>query len=68
MHDREDTAVPAAESRRMVDALEGRGQVYYTEFSLFQHMDPTRQLAPPRMAQELWKLLLHMYNVMRLGV
>ena len=67
MHDREDTAVPAAESRRMAEALEGRGQVYYTEFSLFQHMDPTRPVAPPTMAQELWKLLLHMYNVMRLG-
>lgn len=67
MHDREDTAVPAAESRRMVDALTSRGQPYYTEFSLFQHMDPTRSVAPPTMAVELWKLLLHMYNVMRLS-
>ena len=67
MHDREDSAVPAAESRRMAEALEGRGQVYYTEFSLFQHMDPTRQVAPPTMVRELWKLLLHMYNIMRLG-
>ena len=67
MHDREDTAVPATESRRMAEALEGRSQVYYTEFSLFQHMDPTRQVAPPTMAQEVWKLLRHMYNVMRLS-
>ena len=67
MHDREDTAVPATESQRMADALEERGQVYYTEFSLFQHMDPTRRVAPPTMVRELWKLLLHMYNVMRLG-
>ena len=67
MHDREDTAVPAAESRRMAEALEGRAQVNYTEFSLFQHMDPTRQLAPPDMVREVWKLLVHMYNIMRLG-
>ena len=67
MHDREDTAVPATESRRMAEALKERGQVYYTEFSLFQHMDPTRRVAPPTMMRELWKLLLHMYNVMRLG-
>ena len=67
MHDREDTAVPATESRRMAEALKERGQVYYTEFSLFQHMDPTRRVAPPTMVRELWKLLLHMYNVMRLG-
>ena len=67
MHDREDTAVPAPESRRMAEALENRGQVYYTEFSLFQHMDPTRPVAPPIMVREVWKLLLHMYNIMRLG-
>ncbi|MFH1141096.1 MAG: hypothetical protein V1724_05405 [Chloroflexota bacterium] len=67
MHDREDTAVPATESRRMAEALKERGQVHYTEFSLFQHMDPTRQLPPLDMAGEVWKLLFHMYMVMLLG-
>ncbi|MDO8750789.1 MAG: hypothetical protein Q7K03_06560, partial [Dehalococcoidia bacterium] len=67
MHDRQDTAVPATESRRMAEALKERGQVHYTEFSLFQHMDPTRQLPPLDMAKEVWKLLFHMYMVMRLG-
>ena len=67
MHDREDTAVPAPESRRMAEALKERGQVQYTEFSLFQHMDPTRQLPPLDMAKEVWKLMFHMYMVMRLG-
>ena len=67
MHDREDTAVPSEESRRMSEALKERGQVYYTEFSLFQHVDPTRSLPPSTMAKELWKLLLHIYNIMRLG-
>ncbi len=67
MHDRQDTAVPATESRRMAEALKERGQVHYTEFSLFQHMDPTRQLPPLDMVKEVWKLLVHMYMVMRLG-
>ncbi|MEK7777898.1 MAG: dienelactone hydrolase family protein, partial [Chloroflexota bacterium] len=67
MHDSEDTAVPAAESRRMANALKERGQVHYTEFSLFQHVDPTRQLSPLDMAKEMWKLMFHMYMVMRLG-
>ncbi|MEE8442477.1 MAG: hypothetical protein V3S37_01900 [Dehalococcoidia bacterium] len=67
MHDREDTAVPMFESRRLADELEQRGEVYYTEFSIFQHMDPTRRVSPPTMVRELWKLLLHMYNVMLLG-
>ncbi len=67
MHDREDTAIPSPESRRMAQALAGRGEVYYTEFSLFQHLDPTAQLPLPSMVKELWKFYLHMYNVMRLG-
>ena len=67
MHDREDTAIPSPESRRMAEALAGRGEVYYTEFSLFQHLDPTAQLPLPSMVKELWKFYLHMYNVMRLG-
>jgi dienelactone hydrolase len=67
MHDREDTAVPVTESLRMAEAVKERGQVHYTEFSLFQHMDPTRQLPPLEMAKELRKLFVHMYMVMRLG-
>ena len=67
MHDREDSAVPASESRKLAEALAQRGSVYYTEFSLFQHVDPTRPLPPLTMAREVWKLLLHMYNIMRLS-
>ncbi len=67
MHDREDTAIPSPESHRLAGALAKRGHVYYTEFSLFQHVDPTRPLPPPDMARELWKLLVHMYHVMLLG-
>ena len=36
MHDRADALVPSEESRRMADALSERGNVYHTEFSLFQ--------------------------------
>ena len=65
MHDREDKLVPSEESRRLADALSERGGVYHTEFSLFQHVDPTRPVSPPIYARELFKLYLHMYNVLR---
>lgn len=65
MADREDALVPAAESRRLADALRPRGGVYQTEFSLFRHMDPTRRVSPPVFVKEVWKLLLHMYRIMR---
>ena len=65
MHDREDKLVPSEESRRLADALRERGDVYHTEFSLFQHVDPTRPVSPPIYVRELFKLYLHMYNVLR---
>jgi pimeloyl-ACP methyl ester carboxylesterase len=67
MHDREDSAIPASESTRLAGALAQRDRVYYTEFSIFQHVDPTRPLPPLTMAREVWKLLLHVYNIMRLS-
>ena len=65
MHDKEDTLVPSEESRRFADALPAESNTYYTEFSLFQHLDPTRPVSPPIYVKELWKLYLHMYNVLR---
>ena len=65
MHDREDDLVPSEESRRFANALPPDSDTYYTEFSLFQHLDPTRPVSPPVYAKELWKLYLHMYNVLR---
>ena len=64
MHDREDGLVPAAESRRLADALEERGDVQHTEFSLFQHLDPTKPVGPLEYVRELSKLFAHMYMVM----
>ena len=65
MHDREDELVPSEESRRMADALQDRGDLYYTEFSFFKHVDPTRPASPPVFAREAGKLFLHLYNVLR---
>ena len=65
MHDREDDLVPSEESRRLAAALTDGQRVYHTEFSLFQHVDPTRSVSPPVYAKELFKLFLHMYNVLR---
>ena len=65
MHDKADSLVPSEESRRLADALSERGDVYHTEFSLFQHVDPTRPVSPPIYARELFKLYLHMYKVLR---
>ena len=64
MHDREDGLVPAAESRRMADALAERGDFTHTEFSLFQHLDPTKPVGPAEYVRELSKLFGHMYMVM----
>ena len=65
MHDREDHLVPAPESRRLAEALAERGDVYHTEFSLFQHLDPTKSVGPAEYVRELAKLYRHMYMVMR---
>ncbi len=65
MHDRQDSLVPSEESRRLAEALAGRGGFSHTEFSLFQHLDPTRPVSPPVYARELFKLYMHMYRVLR---
>ena len=65
MHDRQDELVPSEESRRMADAMRAAGNVYYTEFSFFNHVDPTRPANPAVFARESFKLYLHLYNVLR---
>ena len=64
MHDRYDKAVPVSESRELVRSLGPRG-VKYTEFLIFEHVDPNRDLPISTVLKELWKLYLHMYNVMK---
>jgi dienelactone hydrolase len=66
MHDREDPLVPSEESSRFAQALtEQGGDVYHTEFSFFQHVDPTRPVGLPTFVREASKLYLHMYQVLR---
>lgn len=65
MHDRQDNLVPSEESRRLVDALQSRGDVHYTEFSFFDHLDPSSRVGNFELAREGAKLFLHIYRVMR---
>ncbi len=65
MHDREDRLVPSEESRRLVDAAPAGAEVHYTEFSFFNHLDPTRPVGRIEFAREAGKLFLHIYRIMR---
>ena len=65
MHDRQDRLVPSEESRRLVDALRSRGDVHYTEFSFFEHLDPSARVGNLELAREGAKLFLHIYRIMR---
>ena len=65
MHDREDDLVPSEEAHRFADALEQRGDFHYTEFSFFDHIDPTRKVRFTTYITESVKLYRHMYKVVR---
>ena len=66
MHDRQDGYVPAAESRRMAAALEEQdGDVYFSEYEFFEHLDPTRQVGRFKFLGEAYKLFFHLYNILR---
>jgi hypothetical protein len=65
-HDRNDLVIPVSESRCLWSALSGRRGVQYTEFNMFEHMDPTkRKLSPLRQARELAKFYRFAYPVFR---
>jgi dienelactone hydrolase len=64
MHEREDHHVPYVESRFLADALRERGLLEaHTEFRLFDHVQPD-DLDPLAAAPELWRLLLHVRELM----
>ena len=68
-HDRDDVVIPVGESRHLRAALGERAGVQYTEFAMFQHMDPTkRKLAPVRLLQELSKFYRYVYPLFRQAV
>jgi Dienelactone hydrolase family len=65
-HDRDDLVIPVAESRRLWAALSGRAGVRYTEFTMFQHVDPTRgKLSLVGFVQQLGKFFLYVYPMFR---
>ena len=71
MHDRNDRLVPVEESRRFNDILKSQGSIYYTEFSSFQnqiqvHVDnDSKKISNIDYLVEAWKLLRHLYEVMK---
>ena len=67
MHDAEDNNVPSEESRRLTAALKERGNVLYTEFVFFQHMDPARAVNPLTWTRDVSKLFFHLYHVIRVA-
>ena len=67
MHDTNDTNIPAEESRRLANAIGVNKQVYYTEFSMFDHMDPTISLDKFEWAKEIMKLLLHLNHMLKVA-
>jgi hypothetical protein len=68
-HDRDDTVVPVSESRQLYRAFNGRDGLYYTEFAMFQHADPTkRKLAPRQLVRELSRFFTCLYPMFRASV
>jgi hypothetical protein len=67
--DRDDLVIPVSESRRLWSALSGRAGVHYTEFAMFQHLDPTKRKLPLfRFVQQLGKFFLYVYPMFRQAV
>ncbi len=68
-HDRDDLVIPVSESRRLWAALSGRAGVRYTEFTMFQHVDPTKgKLSLFGFVQQLGKFFLYVYPMFRQAV
>lgn len=65
MHDRNDTYIPYTESRRLAAALAGYPQLHYTEFALFQHVEPTKRLELWSFLREIAKLYGHLSLLMQ---
>ena len=68
LHDRNDRLIPAAESRRLADALEERGNYRYTEVLAFEHVRPASGGGLWQLVKEGVKLYRHMYAIIRESV
>jgi hypothetical protein len=68
LHDRDDAVISVGESRRLKEALAGRAGVSYTEFTLFQHMDPsTGRRSPLGLLRQLGLFYRAVYPLFRLA-
>lgn len=67
MHDRGDRLIPAEESRRLVQALAGRGDFRYTETKIFDHVRPGSESGTWALISEALKLYRHMYGIVRVA-
>lgn len=65
-HDQRDPYVPYVESRRLRDALAPAGPALYDEFTLFEHVVPSRATDFATLAAELARLYRHVYSVLRI--
>ena len=66
MHDRDDELVPAAESRRLVKAVQERVNVRHTELIAFEHVTPTAGGILTALGQAAI-LYRHMYEIIRIA-
>ena len=66
MHDRNDPLVPAAESRRLVEASRDRIRVRYTELLAFEHITPSAGGIRTVLGQAA-QLYPHMYEIIRIA-
>ena len=64
LHDRNDRMVPAAESRRLVEAVRERGNFRHTEVLAFDHVTLTDRGAFT-LVSEAARLYRHMYEIVR---
>ena len=63
MHDVEDSMIPVEESRMIRNAIDPLKIKKYTEFRLFDHVDPERPLGHVEFLKEIYRLFLHVNGI-----
>jgi len=63
MHDVEDSMIPVEESRMIRNAIDPFKIKKYTEFRLFDHVDPGRPLGHVEFLKEIYRLFLHVNGI-----
>jgi dienelactone hydrolase len=66
VHDRADPYVPYTESRRLQDAIRGRGKAHFDELRLFEHVEPRLNQRPEVIALDSTKLVFRLYQLLLL--